>query len=194
MFDRFTHGAKAAVVLAQESARMLNHNYIGTEHLLMAIAHPKSGEAGTVLADHGITGDAVQASITGIVGLGQSAHEGHLRMTPRARAAVAAAASEAIALGSSEITPVHLLLALLRPAPDDRTSVCQQVLMDLGANPARLSQDTMNAAAGTDTDAAVRRALEAFQGALGQAVDAPAERLAEAMRAALNAARMTTAA
>lgn len=186
MFNRFTHEAKTVVVLAQESARMLNHDYIGTEHLLMALTHRNAGAASILLEVHKITGDAVESAITDIVGLGLSAHGGTLRMTLRARHALGRADVESMDLTHSEVTPVHLLLALLHQSPATEGSVSSQVIRHVGSEPEKLKADALLFARGGD--AVVRQALEAFAQALRQAVDAPEERLAEAMNAALRAA------
>lgn len=111
MFERFTEGARRVVVLAQEEARMLNHSYIGTEHLLLATISDR-GIAGQALADTGVTRDEAVGRVVEILGRGLSPQSGHLAFTPRAKAVLEMALRTALKIGHSYIGSEHLLLGL----------------------------------------------------------------------------------
>jgi tRNA(Arg) A34 adenosine deaminase TadA len=116
MFERFTAGARRAIVLAQEEARRVNHNYIGTEHVLIAIA--RCGEESTerALAEVGLDVERARAELERIVGRGSQEPEGHIPFTPRAKKMLEYALREALQLGDSTITSEHLLLGLVHEA------------------------------------------------------------------------------
>jgi ATP-dependent Clp protease ATP-binding subunit ClpA len=130
MFERFTDKSRRAVVLAQEEARQLNHNYIGTEHLLAGLRREHLGVAARALEAAGITMDAVRAEIEKLVGRGQLAPSGHIRFTPRAKKCLELSLREAMTLGHNHIGSGHLLLGLI--SNDDCVAV--QVLGGLGAD------------------------------------------------------------
>lgn len=111
MFERFTADARRVVVLAQEEARMLNHNYIGTEHLLLATISDR-GIAGQALADLGVTRDEAVERVVEILGRGLSPQNGHLAFTPRAKAVLEMALRTALKIGHDYIGSEHLLLGL----------------------------------------------------------------------------------
>ena len=113
MFERFTDESRRAVVLAQEEARRLNHNYIGTEHLLAGLRREERGAAARALESAGITLDAVRAEIEALVGRGQQAPSGHIPFTPRAKKCLELSLREALKLGHHHIGTGHLLLALI---------------------------------------------------------------------------------
>jgi ATP-dependent Clp protease ATP-binding subunit ClpC len=134
MFERFTDTARRTVVLAQEEARMLNHNYIGTEHLLLALLNERamSGMAGKALDDTGVTAEEARGHICGIIGVGLSEVTGHIPFTSRAKSVLEDGFRTAIALGHGYIGPEHLLAGLLTA---DK-SVATQTLMRCGVAPA----------------------------------------------------------
>jgi ATP-dependent Clp protease ATP-binding subunit ClpC len=130
MFERFTDQSRRAVVLAQQEARRLDHNYIGTEHLLAGLRHEGRGAAARALESMGITLDAVRGEIETLVGRGTEPPSGHIPFTPRAKKCLELSLREALELGHNYITTGHLLLALIRQ--DDCVAV--QILSRLGAD------------------------------------------------------------
>jgi ATP-dependent Clp protease ATP-binding subunit ClpC len=136
MFERFTDRARRTVVLAQEEARMLQHNYIGTEHLLLGLIHEGEGVAAKALESLGIGLDAVRQQVEEIIGRGQHAPSGHIPFTPRAKKVLELALREAIQLGHNYIGTEHILLGLIR----EGDGVAAQVLVRLGADLNRTRQ------------------------------------------------------
>jgi len=130
MFERFTDRARRVVVLAQEEARLLQHDYIGTEHILLGLLHEGEGVAGRVLGEMGISLDAVRDKITSIVGCGGGAPTGHIPFTPRSKKVLELALREALALKHNYIGTEHILLGLLR----EGEGLAAQVLVELGAD------------------------------------------------------------
>src|SRR6201999_1339643 len=114
MFERFTSRARHTVVLAQEEARLLNHNYIGTEHLLLGLLGEPESVAGTVLAGYGLTREGTRKKVTDMVGPGKKAPSGHIPFTPRAKKTLELSLREALALGHNYIGTEHILLGLIR--------------------------------------------------------------------------------
>src|SRR6201982_1576031 len=114
MFERFTDRARRVVVLAQEEARMLNHNYIGTEHILLGLIHEGEGVAAKALESLGISLDAVRQQVEEIIGQGQQAPSGHIPFTPRAKKVLELSLREALQLGHNYIGTEHILLGLIR--------------------------------------------------------------------------------
>src|SRR5467141_711126 len=129
MFERFTDRARRVVVLAQEEARMLNHNYIGTEHILLGLIHEGDGVAAKALESLGISLEAVRQQVEKIIGLGQQAPSGHIPFTPRAKKVLQLAKEEAIDHGGGSVAAEHILLGLVR----EGSGVAAQVLTSLGA-------------------------------------------------------------
>ena len=113
MFERFTDRARRVVVLAQEEARMLNHNYIGTEHILLGLIHEGEGVAAKALESLGISLEAVRQQVEEIIGQGQQAPSGHIPFTPRAKKVLELALREATQLGHAHIGTEHILLGLI---------------------------------------------------------------------------------
>src|SRR5881396_448564 len=113
MFERFTDRARRVVVLAQEEARMLNHNYIGTEHVLLGLIHEGEGVAAKALQSLNISLDAVRAQVEQIIGRGQSAPTGHIPFTPRAKKVLELSLRESMQLGHNYIGTEHILLGLI---------------------------------------------------------------------------------
>jgi hypothetical protein len=129
MFERFTDRARRVVVLAQEEARLLNHNYIGTEHLLLGLVHEGEGVAAQALTQLGVSLEAVRAEVEEVIGQGQSPPTGHIPFTPRAKKVLELSLREALELGHNYIGTEHILLGLLR----EGQGVGAQVLIKLGA-------------------------------------------------------------
>jgi ATP-dependent Clp protease ATP-binding subunit ClpA len=130
VFERFTDRSRRVVVLAQEEARMLNHNYIGTEHILLGLVHEGEGVAARALDVLGISLDAVRREVQDIIGQGQAASTGHIPFTPRAKKVLELALREALQLGHNYIGTEHILLGLIR----EGEGVAAQVLRKLGAD------------------------------------------------------------
>ncbi len=130
MFERFTDRARRVVVLAQEEARMLSHNYIGTEHILLGLIHEGEGVAAKALESLGISLEAVRQQIDEIIGHGQHAPSGHIPFTPRAKKVLELARPEAVQLGHNYVGTEHILLGLIR----EGEGVAAQVLVRLGAD------------------------------------------------------------
>jgi ATP-dependent Clp protease ATP-binding subunit ClpA len=130
MFERFTDRARRVVVLAQEEARMLNHNYIGTEHLLIGLIREDRGVAGKGLESLGISVDAVRQQVEEMIGMGEQAPSGHVPFTPRAKKVLELSLREALQLGHDYIGPGHIMLGLIR----EGDGVAAQVLVRLGAD------------------------------------------------------------
>ena len=135
MFERFTDRARRVVVLAQEEARMLNHNYIGTEHILLGLIHEGEGVAAKALESLGISLDAVRQQVEEIIGQGQQAPSGHIPFTPRAKKVLELSLREALQLGHNYIGTEHILLGLIR----EGDGVAAQILVEGGVrlDPAR---------------------------------------------------------
>jgi ATP-dependent Clp protease ATP-binding subunit ClpC len=136
MFERFTDRARRVVVLAQEEARLLNHNYIGTEHILLGLIHEGEGVAAKALESLGISLEAVRAQVEEIIGQGQSAPTGHIPFTPRAKKVLELSLREALQLGHNYIGTEHILHGLIR----EGEGVAAQVLQKLGADLNRVRQ------------------------------------------------------
>ncbi|MCW2699708.1 MAG: ATP-dependent Clp protease ATP-binding subunit, partial [Blastococcus sp.] len=113
MFERFTDRARRVVVLAQEEARMLNHNYIGTEHILLGLIHEGEGVAAKALESLGISLEGVRQQVEEIIGQGQQAPSGHIPFTPRAKKVLELSLREALQLGHNYIGTEHILLGLI---------------------------------------------------------------------------------
>jgi len=139
VFERFTDRAQQVVVLAQEEARMLNHNYLGTEHILLGLIHEGEGVAAKVLESLGISLEAVRQQVEEIIGQGQQAPSGHIPFTPRAKKVLELASREALQLGHNYIGTEHILLGLVR----EGEGVAAQVLVKLGADLNRVRQQVV---------------------------------------------------
>ena len=114
MFERFTNRARHVVVLAQEEARQLKHNYIGTEHILLGLLGEPEGYAGRVLASFGITRDGAREEVRAMIGIGAAAPTGHIPFTPRAKKTLELSLREALQLHHNYIGTEHILLGLIR--------------------------------------------------------------------------------
>jgi len=144
MFERFTDRARRVVVLAQEEARMLNHNYIGTEHILLGLIHEGEGVAAKALESLGISLEAVRNQVEEIIGQGQQAPSGHIPFTPRAKKVLELSLREALQLGHNYIGTEHILLGLIR----EGEGVAAQVLVKLGADLNRVRQQVIQLLSG----------------------------------------------
>jgi ATP-dependent Clp protease ATP-binding subunit ClpC len=130
MFERFTERSRRVVVLAQQEARTLDHNYIGTEHILLGLIREGDGIAARVIESAGLTLDAARAEVEALIGRGSGAPSGHIAFTPRAKKVLELALREALALNKSYIGPEHILLGLIREA-DGVSAQLTQVLARL---------------------------------------------------------------
>src|SRR6266699_3185377 len=143
MFERFTDRARRVVVLAQEEARMLNHNYIGTEHILLGLIHEGEGVAAKALESLNISLEAVRQQVEEIIGQGQAAPTGHIPFTPRAKKVLELSLREALQLGHNYIGTEHILLGLIREGEG------AQVLQKLGADLNRVRQQVIQLLSGS---------------------------------------------
>jgi ATP-dependent Clp protease ATP-binding subunit ClpA len=139
MFEKFTDRARRVIVLAQEEARMLDHNYIGTEHLLLGLIHEGQGVAARALESLGVSLDAVRQNVEEIIGRGQEAPSGHIPFTPRAKKVLELSLRESQMLGHDYIGTEHILLGLIR----EGEGVAAQVLVMLGADLNRVRQQVL---------------------------------------------------
>ena len=163
--ERFTDRARRVVVLAQEEARRLNHNYIGTEHILLGLIHEGEGVAARALESLGISLDAVRQQVEEIIGQGQQAPPGHIPFTPRAKKVLELSLREALQLGHDYVGTEHILLGLIR----EGDGVAAQVLVKLGADLNRVRQQV----------------IQLLTGYQGPGVMSAGSRLGERMRARL---------
>ncbi len=158
MFERFTDRARRVIVLAQEEARMLNHNYIGTEHILLGLIHEGEGVAAKALESLDISLEGVRQQVTEIIGEGQQAPGGHIPFTPRAKKVLELSLREALQLGHNYIGTEHILIGLIR----EGEGVAAQVLNKLGADLNRVRQQVI-------------QLLSGYQGKEAVAAGGPAE-------------------
>ena len=156
MFERFTDRARRVVVLAQEEARLLNHNYIGTEHILLGLIHEGEGVAAKALESLSISLEAVRSQVEDIIGQGGSSPSGHIPFTPRAKKVLELSLREALQLGHNYIGTEHILLGLIR----EGEGVAAQVLVKLGADLSRVRQQVI-------------QLLSGYSGPTGQSGTAP---------------------
>ena len=139
MFERFTERARQVVVLAQDEARALKHNYIGTEHILLGLLREEEGLAARVLESLDITVEEVRAQVARIVGQGDEVTTGQIPFTPRAKKVLELALREALSLGHNYIGTEHILLGLAR----ENEGVAARILRESGADPERLRDETI---------------------------------------------------
>jgi len=144
LFERFTDRARRVVVLAQEEARLLNHNYIGTEHILLGLIHEGEGVAARALESMGISLESVRSQVVEIIGQGSQAPSGHIPFTPRAKKVLELSLREALQLGHNYIGTEHILLGLIR----EGEGVAAQVLQQLGADLHKVRQTVIQLLSG----------------------------------------------
>ena len=145
MFERFTESARQVVVLSQEEARTLRHDYIGTEHLLLGLLREEDGLAARVLINLGLQVERVRGQIVRIVGSGEEVRVGQIPFTPRAKRVLELALREALSLGHNHIGPEHILLALGR----ENESVATRIMRDFDADPEKVRNAVMYAISGS---------------------------------------------
>lgn len=144
VFERFTDRARRVLVLAQEEARLLNHSFLGTEHILLGLIHEGEGVAATALEQLDITLEAVRQRVEETIGLSGTAPTGSPPFTPRAKKVLELSLREALQLGHNYIGTEHILLGLVR----EGEGVAAQVLVSLGADLARVRQQVIQLLAG----------------------------------------------
>ncbi|GAA4912877.1 ATP-dependent Clp protease ATP-binding subunit [Nesterenkonia rhizosphaerae] len=144
MFERFTDRARRVVVLAQEEARMLNHNYIGTEHILLGLIHEGEGVAAKALESLDISLGGVREKVQEKIGPGQNAPSGHIPFTPRAKKVLELSLREALQLGHNYIGTEHILLGLIR----EGEGVAAQVLVEMNADLNKVRQQVIQLLSG----------------------------------------------
>lgn len=159
MFERFTDRARRVVVLAQDEARALNHNYIGTEHLLLGLIHEGEGVAAKALESMDVTLDKARVQVVEIIGEGQSAPSGHIPFTPRAKKVLELSLREALQLSHNYIGTEHILLGLLR----EGEGVAVQALGNLDVDLAALRQAVMQLLSGYDAKETVGSGASALK-------------------------------
>src|SRR5579859_7432520 len=139
MFERFTDRARRVVILAQEEARRLKHNYIGTEHILLGLIREGEGVAAVTLKALGISPDPVRQQVEEIIGRGQETPQGHIPFTPRAKKVLELSLRESNQLGHNYIGTEHILLGLIR----EGHGVAAKVLVKLGAELNKVRQQVI---------------------------------------------------
>jgi ATP-dependent Clp protease ATP-binding subunit ClpC len=196
MFERFTDRARNVVVLAQEEARMLNHNYIGTEHILLGLINENQGLAARALESAGIGLEPARQRVEEIIGHGQRAPSGHIPFTPRAKKVLELSLREALQLSHNYIGTEHILLGLIR----EGEGVATVVLVDLGADLNRLRQQVIQLQADNPMTEEMPRTAQARAAARAEAARADAAQAevvrveaAQAEAARLEAARAAAA-
>ncbi len=151
MFERFTERARQAVVMAQEEARTLKHNYIGTEHILLGLLREEEGVAARVLESLDITLERVRAQVVRIVGSGEEVTSGQIPFTPRAKKVLELALREALSIGHKYIGTEHILLGLLRENEGvvrGNEGVAARILLDLDADSEKIRDEVIRMLSG----------------------------------------------
>jgi Clp amino terminal domain, pathogenicity island component/UvrB/uvrC motif len=157
MFERFTNQSRRVVVLAQEEARMLDHNYIGTEHLLLGLLHEGRGSAARALEAMDVTLQAVRDQVIEIIGRGQAQRSGHIPFTPRAKKSLELSLREALQLGDGYIGTGHLLLGLIHQGDNVAVKILGSLGTDLKDLRTRVTEELRgNPEEGQDVPAAER--------------------------------------
>jgi ATP-dependent Clp protease ATP-binding subunit ClpC len=154
MFERFTERARQVVVLAQDEARTLKHNYIGTEHILLGLLREEEGLAARVLDTLDITVEEVRAQVARIVGQGDEVTTGQIPFTPRAKKVLELALREALSLGHNYIGTEHILLGLVR----ENEGVAARILLDFDADAEKIRNEIIRMLSGPGRRTAARTA------------------------------------
>ncbi|HEX5191729.1 MAG TPA: Clp protease N-terminal domain-containing protein [Solirubrobacteraceae bacterium] len=168
MFERFTERARQVVVLAQEEARTLKHNYIGTEHILLGLLREEEGLAARVLESLDVTVVRVHAEILKVVGSGEQVESGQIPFTPRAKKVLELALREALSLGHNDIGTEHILLGLVR----ENEGVATRILVDLGAGSEKIRNEVIRMLAGSGEHHRARATVVTHELARRRGVDA----------------------
>jgi ATP-dependent Clp protease ATP-binding subunit ClpC len=145
VFERFTEPARQVVVFAQDEARELKHNYIGTEHILLGLIREEQGLAARVLGSLGVTLEGVRAQVGRIIGSGDDVTTGQIPFTPRSKKVLELSLREALALGHNYIGTEHVLLGLAA----EREGVACRILLDFGVSPDAVREAVVRALSGT---------------------------------------------
>ena len=145
MFERFTERARQVIVLAQDEARRLQHNYIGTEHLLLGLLREEEGMAARVLEGLDITADQVRAEVARVVGQGDEVPAGQIPFTPRAKKALERSLREALALNHKYIGTEHVLLGVVH----EENSVAARILVEVGASASKVREEVLRTLGGS---------------------------------------------
>ena len=153
MFERFTERARQVVVLAQEEARELKHNYIGTEHILLGLLREQEGVAARVLESLGISFESARAQVIRIVGSGEEVTSGQIPFTPRAKKTLELALREALSLGHNYIGTEHILLGMVR----ENEGVAARILLDFDADSDKIRNEVIRVLPGPDDPQQGRR-------------------------------------
>jgi ATP-dependent Clp protease ATP-binding subunit ClpA len=151
VFERFTEQARQVVVLAQEEARELGHNYIGTEHLLLGLFREDGGISARVLVSLGVTLEGARAQVVEMVGGGEDVVHGQIPFTPRAKRVLELSLREALSLGHNHIGPEHILLGLTR----ETEGVAMRILLARGADADKIREEVSRSAPGPSPQPAV---------------------------------------
>jgi ATP-dependent Clp protease ATP-binding subunit ClpA len=178
MFERFTDRARRVVVLAQQEARLLNHDYIGTEHLLLGLAHEGQGVAATALESLGISLDDARSQVQEVIGQGPGTPSGHIPFTPRAKKVLELSLREAKQLGHNYIGTEHILLGLVR----EGEGVAAQVLIRLGGDLSRVRQQVVQLLGGSAGGAEAAAGMRPVPMPPPEELREAGERLAEVRR------------
>ena len=175
MLERFTNRARRVIVLAQEEARMLKHNYLGTEHILLGLIHDGEGAAAKALHSMGISLEAVRHQVKEIIGQGQQAPGPHIPFTPRAKKVLELSSREAKRLGHEHIGTGHLLLGLIR----EREGVAAQALIQLGVDLPTVRQQVIQQLSAYTGDEEGTSAAEREEELVDDELELPDEELTE---------------
>jgi ATP-dependent Clp protease ATP-binding subunit ClpA len=176
MFERFSDRARRAVVSAQEEARRLQHNYIGTEHLLLGLLAVQGGVAFKVLERFGISQDGVREEVVTLIGRGSTPLSGHIPFTPRAKKTLELSLREALQLNHNYIGTEHILLGLIR----EGEGVAAQIITGHGADLDSVSRAVVEMLHAYSAQRSGQRLLGGLSGARGEAEDRPATPAAQA--------------
>ncbi len=176
MFERFTDRARRVVVISQEEARKLQHNYIGTEHILLGLLTVRGGVAYKVLERFGMSQEGARAEVVSMVGVGNAAIEGHIPFTPRAKKVLELSLREALQLNHNYIGTEHILLGLLR----EGEGVAAEIMTAHGADLDKIREAVVGILREHVSPGASQRWLRSLSGAGGEAEDLPASPAAEA--------------
>jgi Clp amino terminal domain, pathogenicity island component/UvrB/uvrC motif len=177
MFERFTSQSRRVVVLAHEEARLLNHNYIGTEHLLLGLLHEGQSSAARALTAVNVTLPAARDQVVATIGRGQSEPSGHIPFTPPAKKSLELSLREALQLGDGYIGTGHLLLGLLHQGDNMAVKLLGELGTDLSGLRVRVIQELHDHPEGNNTSPAERERRVFLRGSVQGLLDTIDERL-----------------